>query len=177
MIIYWRQGGRPYSSQGDTDCRGCRGAGWADEFRQQGLILKIFDGYRPQQAVNNFVRWAADVGDTKMKAKYYPDVDKKDLFRLNFIAEKSSHSRGSTVDLTLLNAETGEELDMASGFDFFGEISHHNSGLISEHQLQNRNLLKGVMEKHGFIPYPEEWWHYTLDREPYPDTYFDFPVR
>jgi D-alanyl-D-alanine dipeptidase len=152
-------------------------AGVAEEFRQKGLLLKIFDGYRPQQAVNNFVRWAADIDDKKMKPQYYPDVDKKDLFRLRFIAEKSGHSRGSTVDLTLIDALTGEELDMASGFDFFGEISHHDSALISPQQLQNRNLLRDTMVRHGFEPYPEEWWHYTLAAEPYPYLYFDFPVR
>jgi D-alanyl-D-alanine dipeptidase len=149
----------------------------AEECRQNGLLLKIFDGYRPQQAVNNFVRWAADIDDQIMKSKYYPDVDKRDLFHLNFIAEKSGHSRGSTVDLTLVDALTGEELDMASGFDFFGEISHHDSPLITPQQLQNRNLLRDIMVRHGFAPYPEEWWHYTLVDEPYPDTYFDFPVR
>lgn len=152
-------------------------AGVAEELRQKGLLLKLFDGYRPQQAVNNFVRWAADIDDNKMKSQYYPDVDKKDLFRLNFIAEKSSHSRGSTVDLTLVDALTGEELDTASGFDFFGEISHHDSPLIAPQQLQNRNLLRDTMVRHGFEPYPEEWWHYTFAAEPHPDTYFDFPVR
>ena len=93
--------------------------------RQQGLALKIFDGYRPQQAVNHFIRWAADEDDKKTKDKYYPEIDKKDLFRLGYIARKSGHSRGSTVDLTLVDIETGEELDMGSGFDFFGEISNH----------------------------------------------------
>lgn len=149
----------------------------ADELRQQGLALKIFDGYRPQQAVNHFIRWAADVEDIKMEDKYYPEVDKKDLFRLGYIARKSGHSRGSTVDLTLVDIDTGEELDMGSGFDYFGEISHHDTDLISEVQLQNRTILKKVMEKHGFIPYSGEWWHYTLENEPYPNTYYDFPVQ
>ncbi len=149
----------------------------AAEFREKGLILKIFDGYRPQQAVDHFVRWAEDLDDQKMKAQFYPDVDKKDLFRLNYIAEKSGHSRGSTVDLTLVDVNTKEELDMGSGFDFFGEISHHDTDLITEEQRQNRELLKEAMVRHGFIPYPEEWWHYTLADEPYPDTYFDFPVK
>jgi D-alanyl-D-alanine dipeptidase len=149
----------------------------AEEFRQQGLVLKIFDGYRPQRAVDHFVRWAADLDDQKMKDKYYPNVAKEDLFRLNYIAEKSSHSRGSTVDLTLVDRQTGEELDMGSGFDFFGEISHHDSPLVTEQQLQNRNLLRDAMVRHGFVPYPEEWWHYTLADEPYPDQYFDFPVK
>lgn len=149
----------------------------ANELRQYGLALKIFDGYRPQQAVNHFIRWAADGEDLKMKDRYYPEVDKKDLFRLGYIARKSGHSRGSTVDLTLVDMDTGKELDMGSSFDFFGEISHHDSVLISEAQLQNRTMLKKVMEKHGFIPYSGEWWHYTLGNEPYPDTYYDFPVQ
>ncbi len=149
----------------------------ADELRQQGLVLKIFDGYRPQQAVNHFIRWAADVEDEKMKYKYYPEVDKKELFSLGYIAKKSGHSRGSTVDLTLIDINTGEELDMGSGFDYFGEISHHNTNMINEQQMQNRAILRKVMEKHGFVAYSKEWWHYTLKNEPYPDTYYDFPVQ
>jgi D-alanyl-D-alanine dipeptidase len=149
----------------------------ADELRQQGLALKIFDGYRPQQAVNHFIRWAADVEDEKMKYKYYPEVDKKELFSLGYIAKKSGHSRGSTVDLTLIDINTGEKLDMGSGFDYFGEISHHNTNMITEQQMQNRTILREVMEKYGFAAYSGEWWHYTLKNEPYPDTYYDFPVR
>ena len=149
----------------------------ADELRQQGLALKIFDGYRPQQAVNHFIRWVADVEDEKMKYKYYPEVDKKELFSLGYIAKKSGHSRGSTVDLTLIDINTGEELDMGSGFDYFGEISHHNTNMINEQQMQNRVILREVMEKYGFGAYAGEWWHYTLKNEPYPDTYYDFPVQ
>lgn len=149
----------------------------AKELREKGLLFKIFDGYRPQRAVNHFIRWAQDLLDTRMKAHFYPDVDKKDLFRLGYIAEKSGHTRGSTVDLTLVYADTKEELDMGSDFDFFGEISHHGTSLITEQQRQNRELLKDVMVRHGFKPLPEEWWHYTLVNEPYPDTYFDFPIQ
>lgn len=149
----------------------------ADELSQQGLALKIFDGYRPQQAVNHFIRWVADGEDEKMKDKYYPEVDKKDLFSLGYIAKKSGHSRGSTVDLTLIDIDTGEELDMGSGFDYFGEISHHNTDMINEQQRQNRVILREVMEKYGFGAYSGEWWHYTLKKEPYPDTYYDFPVQ
>lgn len=151
--------------------------GVARELRKKDLILKFFDGYRPKRAVNHFIRWAADIEDVKMKSAYYPDVDKKDLFRLHYIAKKSGHSRGSTIDLTLVDALTGKELDMASGFDFLGELSHHDNILISPQQLQNRNLLREVMVRHGFVPYSKEWWHYTLDDEPFPDTYFDFPVK
>jgi len=149
----------------------------ADELRLKGLLLKIFDGYRPQQAVDHFIRWADDEGDQKMKNKFYPEVDKKDLFRLGYIARRSGHSRGSTVDLTLVDIDSGEELDMGGGFDYFGDLSHHDTDLITEEQLQNRTILREIMEKHGFLAYSEEWWHYTLENEPYPEIYYDFPVR
>ena len=145
--------------------------------RDQGLALRIFDAYRPQAAADHFVRWAEDAADQKNKALFYPDVDKSRLFALNFIAAKSGHSRGSTVDLTLVNRMTGAELDMGSPFDFFGEISRHGTPCITNEQAANRNLLKSIMENAGFRPYPEEWWHYTLADEPYPDTYFTFPVQ
>lgn len=148
-----------------------------EEANSMGFQLKIFDAYRPQTAVNHFVRWAAVVDDTLMKAKYYPDVDKKDLFALKYIAERSGHTRGSTIDLTLVDIATGEELDMGSTFDLFGEKSHHGSPSVNEQQSANRLLLKELMLRHGFKHYPEEWWHYTLAKEPYPDTYFDFPVE
>jgi D-alanyl-D-alanine dipeptidase len=149
----------------------------ADEMRVLGLVLKLFDGYRPQEAVNHFIRWAEDAEDQKMKDKYYPEVDKKDVFKLGYIAKRSGHSRGSTIDLTLVDIVTGEELDMGSSFDFFGEISHHGTDKISEEQFKNREILRVVMEKYGFEPYSEEWWHYTLLNEPYPYTYYDFPVQ
>ncbi len=149
----------------------------ADTLYEQGYYIKVFDAYRPQNAVNHFIRWAEDLEDTKMKEKYYPDLDKSVLFELGYIAEKSGHSRGSTVDLTLVNISTGEELDMGSGFDFFGEISHHGTKLITSEQEKNRNILRDAMVEAGFKVYPEEWWHYTLKDEPYPDTYFDFPVK
>lgn len=149
----------------------------ADEVREKGLLLKLFDGYRPQDAVNHFIRWAEDVKDEKMKAKYYPEINKKDVFILGYIAKRSGHSRGSTIDLTLVDAETGEELDMGIYFDFFGDISHHDTDLITEKQASNRNILRDVMRKYGFAEYSGEWWHYTLDNEPYPSTYFNFPVQ
>lgn len=149
----------------------------ADILCQQGYYIKIFDAYRPQRAVDHFVRWAKDLDDTKMKGKYYPDLDKSVLFELGYIAEKSGHSRGSTVDLTLVDIKTGGELDMGSGFDFFGEISNHGTGLITKEQEKNRNILRNAMVSAGFEVYPEEWWHYKLEDEPYPDTYFDFPVK
>lgn len=147
------------------------------ELIQKDLMLKVFDAYRPQHAVDHFVDWARKENDTLMKARFYPKVPKNRLFQLGYIASKSGHSRGSTIDLTIIDAETCEEIDMGSPYDFFGDISHHDSREVNETQKRNRQLLKNVMMKHGFWPYPEEWWHYTFKPEPYPDTYFDFPVE
>lgn len=147
------------------------------ELKLQGLGLKIFDAYRPVRAVNDFIRWAADPHDQKMKAQYYPDIEKSELFKRGYIATRSGHSRGSTVDLTIIRLDTGEELDMGSPFDFFGPVSRHNSPLITAEQAKNRKLLRDLMVKHGFVPYNEEWWHYRLKDEPYPNTYFDFMVE
>ena len=148
----------------------------AELLEEQGYYIKIFDAYRPQQAVDHFVRWAGDLADQKMKSVFYPDVDKSRLFELGYIAEKSGHTRGSVVDLTLVEMATGEEVDMGSGFDFFGPISHHGTDLITAEQEKNRNILRDAMLASGFELYHEEWWHYILQDEPYPDTYFDFPV-
>lgn len=144
---------------------------------KQGLSLKIFDAYRPQQAVNHFVRWARDVNDTVMKEQFYPGVNKRHLFKLGYIASKSGHSRGSTVDLTIINAKTGEELDMGSAYDFFGEISHLNYQKLTQKQKDNRYLLQKIMKVHGFRSYSNEWWHFTLRNEPFPTIYFNFPVK
>jgi D-alanyl-D-alanine dipeptidase len=144
-----------------------------------GLGLKVFDAYRPQRAVDHFVRWAKDLDDRKTKAKYYPDVAKKDLFKEGYIAAKSSHSRGSTADLTIVyKDEDGKmrELDMGSPFDYFSPVSWPTSMAVTPQQRANRALLQAVMTKHGFAPYAQEWWHFTLKNEPYPDTYFDFPL-
>ena len=148
-----------------------------EELIQKDYILKIFDAYRPQRAVNHFIKWARDEDDTLMKSEFYPEVAKSNLFQLGYIASKSGHSRGSTVDLTLVDANSCKEVDMGSTYDFFGEISHHETRQITEEQKKNRQLLKKVMQKYGFRPYPEEWWHYTYTPETYPDTYFDFPVE
>ncbi len=148
-----------------------------EELIQQDYILKIFDAYRPQRAVNHFIKWARDEEDTLMKTEFYPQVSKSNLFQLGYIASKSGHSRGSTVDLTLVDANSCKEVDMGSTYDFFGEISHHETRQITEEQKKNRQLLKKVMQKYGFRPYPAEWWHYTYTPETYPDTYFDFPVE
>ena len=144
---------------------------------ERGYVLRIFDAYRPQAAVDHFVRWAEDPLDQTLKNIFYPEVDKNRLFELNYIAQKSGHSRGATVDLTLVDRISGQELDMGSPFDFFGPISHHGTPLITPAQSANRAILQTLMQENGFKPYAEEWWHYTLEDEPYPDTYFNFPVR
>jgi D-alanyl-D-alanine dipeptidase len=142
-----------------------------------GLGLKIFDAYRPQRAVDNFVRWAADTLDTRMKQQYYPTVRKSQLFDKGYIAEKSGHSRGSTVDLTLIDLNTGKELDMGSPWDFFGEKSHIDYSGITAQQRANRMLINFVLTEYGFSPYSNEWWHFTLRNEPFPKTYFDFVIK
>ena len=148
-----------------------------NDLEKKGLGLKIFDAYRPQQAVNHFVRWAKVLNDTLMKQSYYPDVPKSELFKRGYIASKSGHSRGSTVDLTLIDLDTGNELDMASPYDFFGVESHPFYKKITNEQRKNRMLLRRVMLKNGFKPYENEWWHFTLRDEPFPNQYFDFPVK
>lgn len=149
----------------------------ADLLEGQGYYIKIFDAYRPQQAVDHFIRWAADANDIKMKDSFYPDLDKSVLFGLGYIAEKSGHTRGSVVDLTIVSKDTGKEIDMGSGFDFFGEISHHGTNLITTEQEINRNILRDAMIAAGFDPYYKEWWHYQLKNEPYPNEYFNFKVK
>ncbi len=164
------------------------------ELRAQGLSLKVFDCYRPQQAVNDFVAWGKDLEDQLHKTEFYPEVPKSALFERGYIAEKSGHSRGSTVDLTLAAVvdQRGEystnlpirgallpngEVDMGTAFDLFDVKSHTDHSDLSEEVRHNRQFLKRMMAKHGFRNLPEEWWHYTLNDEPYPDTYFNFPVR
>jgi zinc D-Ala-D-Ala dipeptidase len=140
------------------------------------LGIKVFDAYRPQSAVNHFIRWSKDTKDIKMKKEFYPDEDKKDLFTKGYIAEKSGHSRGSTIDLTLIDLKTGIELDMGGSFDFLNARSASAYQGITPQQRANRLLLRNIMEKYGFKHYSKEWWHFTLIREPYPKTYFNFPV-
>ena len=149
----------------------------AEDAMKRGLIFKIFDAYRPQRAVDHFVRWAEDVSDIRMKPCFYPDIDKCDLFDKGFIARRSGHSRGSTVDLTLFDVRRGADLDMGGPFDFFGTLSHPNYDGITKQQHANRMLLQELMTDHGFRPLSTEWWHFTLKDEPYPESYFDFPVR
>lgn len=170
------------------------------ELKASGLSLKVYDCYRPQTAVDDFVEWARDLDDEAMKAEFYPSVEKRYLFRDGYIARKSGHSRGSTVDLTIvpLGSAAGAawdsraelqscenerserfadaSLDMGTGYDCFSTLSHTLSPGVSPQQRANRLLLEHLMESHGFVSLAEEWWHYTLSGEPYPDTYFDFPV-
>ena len=148
-----------------------------NSLEKKGLGLKIFDAYRPQRAVDHFVRWAKVLNDTLMKRSYYPDVPKSELFKRGYIASKSGHSRGSTVDLTLIDLDTGNELDMGSPYDFFGVQSHPFYKKITDEQRKNRMLLRRVMLKNSFKPYENEWWHFTLRDEPFPNQYFDFPVK
>ena len=167
----------------------------SDELKAQGYRLKIYDAYRPQMGVEHFMRWGDDVTDTLMKPYFYPDVPRDSLFDLGYIARRSGHSRGSTVDLTLFDMTTEKEVDMGGTFDWFGFESHPDFGgnpetgeytgicnspsgrTITAEQFENRMILRRAMLRHGFKPYDEEWWHFTLINEPYPDTYFTFPVK
>ena len=149
----------------------------SDEMIAKGYRLKIYDAYRPQRAVDHFVRWAADVADTLMKPYFYPDLDKSVLFEQEYIMAKSGHTRGSTVDLTLFDMNTEKEVDMGGTFDWFGLESHPDYRDITEEQFANRMILRQAMLRQGFKPIEEEWWHFTLKNEPFPDTYFTFPVR
>jgi D-alanyl-D-alanine dipeptidase len=148
-----------------------------ETLRPFGLGLLVFDAYRPQRAVNDFVQWAKNLDDTRMKPQYYPRVQKQNLFKEDYIAERSGHSRASTVDLTLVSLTTGTPLDMGTGFDFFGVESWPDYPGITAQQRANRLLLRSVMLGQSFKPYPKEWWHFTLHNEPFPDTYFDFLPR
>ncbi len=148
-----------------------------NELATFGLGLKIFDAYRPQRAVDHFVRWAADADDTLMKSKHYPHIDKAKLIGEGYILSHSGHSRGSTVDLTLVSLNRGEDLDMGGIFDFFSPESWAAAPTPTPPQRAHRMLLQVLMEQHGFVHYPKEWWHFTLKNEPYPGTYFDFPVQ
>ena len=161
----------------------------SEDLKKQGYRLKIFDAYRPQCAVNHFMRWAANVTDTLMKPYFYPEVPRDKLFELGYISSKSGHSRGSTVDLTLFDMATEKEVDMGGTFDWFGEESHPDFGgnpntgkykkndRITAEQFHNRMILRQAMLRHGFKPIDTEWWHFTLRNEPFPDTYFTFPVK
>ncbi len=147
------------------------------ELKPYNLSLKIYDAYRPQQAVNHFMRWAKQVTDTIMKQQFYPNVEKKNLFKEEYIATRSRHSSGSTVDITLVDLSTNEVLDMGTPYDYFGEASWVLHNDLTTQQKANRMLLQTIMNKHRFISYAKEWWHFTLGGEPFKDQYFDFPVE
>lgn len=160
----------------------------SDDLKRMGFRLKIYDAYRPQKAVDHFVRWAKDVNDTVMKRYFYPDLDKSMLFPQEYIIERSGHSRGSTLDLTLFDMDKEKEADMGGTFDWFGKESHPDfcgnpdtfeyqpSDSLTAEQFNNRMILRRAMMRHGFKPLHTEWWHFTLENEPFPDTYFTFPV-
>ena len=148
----------------------------SNELLVQGYRLKVFDAYRPATAVKHFVLWGIEDTDIRMKPYFYPELEKQELFKKGYIAGKSSHSRGSAVDLTLLDMKTGKELDMGSPFDLFSPLSHPDCRDITDEQFKNRMILQDAMVRGGFEPIFCEWWHFMLKDEPYPDTYFDFPV-
>lgn len=141
-----------------------------------GFGLLLWDGYRPQRAVDHFLRWAAEPEDGRTKARHYPNIDRAQMFELGYVAAKSGHSRGSTVDLTLYHLDSGELAPMGGGHDLMDPRSHHGATEISPVEAGNREHLRGIMEDCGFARYEHEWWHYTLRDEPHPDTYFDFPI-
>ena len=148
----------------------------SDELVKKGYRLKIYDAYRPQRAVDHFMRWS-ETEDTSMKPYFYPEIDKSSAFEKGYIDRKSGHSRGSTVDLTIFNMKTGKDVDMGGTFDYFGQRSHPDYKEITEQQQKNRMILCEAMLAHGFKPLSTEWWHFTLKDEPFPDTYFNFPVE
>ena len=148
----------------------------SSELIVQGYRLKVIDAYRPACAVKHFILWGIEDQDVRMKPYFYPELEKQELFTRGYIARQSSHSRGSAVDLTLLDMKTGKELDMGSPFDLFSEVSHPDYRGITQEQYENRMLLQKVMVRNGFQPLDCEWWHFSLRDEPYPDTYFEFPV-
>ena len=147
-----------------------------DDLEEQGYCIKIYDAYRPQSAVDDFIDWANDTSDTKMQEYFYPEVNKANLFSEGYIAYHSGHSRGSTVDLTIVDKATGEDVDMGGTFDYFGQVSHPDYTGITDEQYANRMILRDAMTSHGFKAITTEWWHFTLQNEPYPNTYFNFPV-
>ncbi len=170
------------------------------ELKTFNLTLKVYDAYRPQRAVNHFIRWAKNISDTITKKEFYPTVDKRNLFIDGYIAEKSGHSRGSTIDLTIIPIPVpyqpeydidnqcecfksvekrykDNSIDMGTGFDCFNELSHTENPTLNPQQRANRLLLKILMDKYGFKNLAEEWWHFTLRNEPFPNTYFDFEIK
>lgn len=142
----------------------------------RGFGLLLWDGYRPQRAVDCFVRWSDRPEDGRTKLRHYPNIDRRGMLEQGYVATRSGHSRGSTVDLTLYHLDSGEIAPMGGGHDLMDPISHHEAGGITPIEARNRHHLCSVMADCGFASYEKEWWHYTLSDEPYPDTYFDFPI-
>jgi D-alanyl-D-alanine dipeptidase len=174
--------GRPLKGYNQPKCMLTKQSAFAlkkvqDGLERLGFGLLIYDAYRPETAVRDIVEWSKDDADTLMKDKFYPNIDKKDLFSLGYIAEKSAHSRGSTVDLTIVSLTTGRVLNMGGAYDYFDPTSGINYQYITKNQRALRLLLKRRMEKEGFKSYEKEWWHFTFKNEPFPKTYFDFPVE
>ncbi len=155
-------------------CAALRRAREAAATRGFGLLL--WDGYRPQRAVNRFLQWSREPEDGRTKPRHYPHLDRAEMFERGYVAARSGHSRGSTVDLTLYDLATGELAPMGGDHDLMDAISHHGARGVTEEEARNRTHLRSVMEACGFSAYECEWWHYTLRDEPHPDTYFDFPV-
>lgn len=147
------------------------------QLMEDGCGLKVFDGYRPKRAVEHFIRWGKQEEDWKTKSIYYPEMTRQEIFRRGFIAPESSHTRGSTVDLTVVTMETGIEIDMGGTFDFFSEVSYSDYDHLTLDQSKNRVQLRYLMRSEGFEPMQQEWWHFTLAGETYPETYFDFPIQ
>ncbi|HVE44348.1 MAG TPA: M15 family metallopeptidase [Gammaproteobacteria bacterium] len=177
--------GRPIKGYEAAECILTREAAQALSQLQQQLLpqhlsLKVYDCYRPQTAVDDFIAWSEDENDQKMKEEYYPNVNKADFFALGYVAAKSGHTRGSTVDLTIVHLPVNDgkpkEMAMGTHFDFMDELSHALSPKIHGKEKDNRLFLRSMMQKAGFEPYEKEWWHFTLKDEPYPDTYFNFPI-
>lgn len=148
-----------------------------EEAKKLGYCFKVYDAYRPQAAVDHFVRWASNVSDQRMKKYFYPNTNKEELFEKGFIAAKSGHTRGSSIDLTLFDLQTGKEVDMGGVFDDFGDVSYSDyTKTLTEKQITNRKTLKNIMINNGFKGISSEWWHFNLKDEPYPNTYFTFFV-
>jgi D-alanyl-D-alanine dipeptidase len=141
-----------------------------------GFGLLLWDGYRPQRAVDRFVRWSEEPEDGRTKSRHYPNIDRATMLEQGYVAVKSSHSRGSTIDLTLYRLPSGELVPMGGDFDLMDQISHHGATGVTEREASNRQAFRAIMEACGFASYGREWWHYMLSDEPYPDTYFDFPI-
>ena len=148
-----------------------------EEAKSRGFALVLWDGYRPQRAVDAFMRWAEQPDDERIKARFHPHISRADMFEKGYVATKSGHTRGSTVDLTIYDLATGELVPMGGDHDLMDEISHHGAAGVTGDEAKNRQHLRSIMEAAGFRHYEYEWWHYTLENEPYPDTYFDFPIE